>query len=217
MGAEGTPPSPGAPGARAEPATAADLPILSGRRVLLRQPLPEDVAVRLEVPADPEAHRMYGGSGAPAPHTAAGLARELAAAAGQDVSQSRRFVVAARAWPDGRPVAGPAGRNIGGIRLHSINRTDRRARLAVGLFDRRFWSHGYGSEAVRLLLGYAFDTMGLHRVDLRVLAYNVRAIRAYDKCGFVREGVERESALVDGRWYDDVLMAILEGEYRALS
>ena len=48
-----------------------------------------------------------------------------------------------------------------------------------------------------------------------VLEYNVRAIRAYEKCGFVREGVERESALVDGAWHGDVIMGILEHEYRS--
>lgn len=59
--------------------------------------------------------------------------------------------------------------------------------------------------------------MGLHRVDLRVLAYNERAIAAYRKCGFSQEGVERESAWIDGKWFDDVMMSILEDEYRALA
>jgi RimJ/RimL family protein N-acetyltransferase len=125
------------------------------------------------------------------------------------------FVIAALAWHDGTACGGADGLCIGGISLHSIAEADRRARLAVGIFDRRFWSRGYGSEAIRLLLGHAFSTMGLHRVDLRVLAYNARAIRAYEKCGFIREGVERESALVDGVWHDDIIMSILEREYRA--
>ena len=125
------------------------------------------------------------------------------------------FVVAARRWPDGRPVPQPEGRYIGGIRLHAISWADRRARVAVGLFDRRFWSHGYGTEALRLLARYGFEVLGLHRIDLRVLDDNPRAIRAYEKCGFLREGVERESALVDGRWHSDVLMGLLEDEYRA--
>jgi RimJ/RimL family protein N-acetyltransferase len=87
--------------------------------------------------------------------------------------------------------------------------------MAMGIYDRRFWSRGFGTEALRLLLRYAFDDLALHRVDLRVIAYNVRAMRCYEKCGFVREGVERECALVDGVWHDDVMMGILEDEYRA--
>ena len=133
----------------------------------------------------------------------------------QDLATTRRFVIAALVWPDDAPVDEADGRYVGSIRLHRINWEDRNAALAIGIFDRRFWSNGYGSEAIRLLLGYAFETLSLHRVSLRVLEYNLRAIRAYEKCGFVREGVERESALVDGRWYSDVMMAILDSEYRA--
>lgn len=108
------------------------------------------------------------------------------------------------------------GRCIGSARLHSLTRHDRRARYAVGIFDSALWNHGYGTEITRLVLRYAFDELGLHRVDLRVLEYNQRAIACYEKCGFIREGVERESALVDGVWYSDVMMSILEHEYREL-
>ena len=60
---------------------------------------------------------------------------------------------------------------------------------------------------------YAFDVLKLHRISVRVLEYNARAIRTYKKCGFVVEGRERQSALVDGTWYDDVIMGILDGEF----
>jgi RimJ/RimL family protein N-acetyltransferase len=73
-----------------------------------------------------------------------------------------------------------------------------------------------GSEAIALALGYAFNVLELHRVSVRVVDYNFRAIRAYQKCGFVIEGREREAALVDGDWHDDVMMAILDREYLAI-
>jgi hypothetical protein len=57
----------------------------------------------------------------------------------------------------------------------------------------------------------------LHRVDLRVIAYNTSAIACYRKCGFVEEGRERETVLVEDRWQDDVLMSLLEDEYQALA
>ena len=193
----------------------ADLPVLVGQRVILRQPVPADVAARLEVPPDPELHRMYGGSGAPGPVTHEGVVAGLEAIRNQDVSKVRWFVIAATHWADGRPVDDPDARYIGHIRLTISSDEDRRARLALGIYDRRFWSHGYGTEAMRLILRYGFDDAGLHRIDLRVLEYNRRAIRAYEKCGFVREGVERESAWIDGGWYSDVMMGILEGEYRS--
>jgi RimJ/RimL family protein N-acetyltransferase len=100
-------------------------------------------------------------------------------------------------------------RLIGEIRLEGLEQVDRRATLAVGILDPAALGNGYGTEAIRLVLAHAFGPMGLHRIDLRVLAYNERAIRCYEKCGFVIEGRERESALVDGAWHDDVMMGIL--------
>ena len=196
------------------PKSPRDLPVLSGDLVILRQPSPDDVAIRLEVPADPELHRMYGGSGDPKPMTPERAQAFVASIDNQDVSRERKFFIAARRWPDGRPVESATGRCIGQIRLNIVSWEDQRARMAMGIFDPRFWSHGYGTESLRLILGYGFDTVGLHRIDLRVIEYNMRAIRCYEKCGFIREGIERESGLVDGVWYNDVMMSILEDEYR---
>lgn len=55
----------------------------------------------------------------------------------------------------------------------------------------------------------------LHRTDLRVLAFNTAAIRSYEKCGFLREGMEREGAFIGGKWESDVMMSVLEHEWRA--
>jgi RimJ/RimL family protein N-acetyltransferase len=191
------------------------LPELRGERVVLRQPVAADIDARMEIPRDPEEDLMYGGAGA-----AHAFSRQEATALfeqyrHQDNQRERRFVIAALLWPDGCEAQSPDGCCIGGIRLHQISQQDRRARLAVGIFDRRFWSHGYGSEAIHLLLGYAFSEMRLHRIGLRVLAYNTRAIRAYEKCGFVQEGVERESAFVNGAWHDDIMMSVLDFEFAA--
>jgi RimJ/RimL family protein N-acetyltransferase len=74
-------------------------------------------------------------------------------------------------------------------------------------------NHGYGTEAMKLVLAHGFDDMQLHRIELRVLARNKRAIRAYEKCGFVYEGTKREAALIDGEWFDDLMMAVLADEF----
>jgi RimJ/RimL family protein N-acetyltransferase len=107
------------------------------------------------------------------------------------------------------------GRCIGEARLHSLDQNNRSARYAIGIFDPVHWSRGLGTEATRLVLQFAFEELKLHRVDLRVLAFNKRAIACYEKCGFVREGVVREGVLIDGDWQSDVLMSILEQEYRS--
>jgi RimJ/RimL family protein N-acetyltransferase len=103
---------------------------------------------------------------------------------------------------------------IGHIRLDRVDLRDRRASLAVGIEDKTRLGLGLGPEAIKLVLEYAFDVLKLHRVSVRVLAYNTPAIRAYEKCGFVIEGREREAAFVDGAWYDDVMMGIIENEFR---
>jgi len=109
-----------------------------------------------------------------------------------------------------------AGSLIGEIRLDRVDLRDRRANLAIGIEDANQLGKGLGSEAIALALGHAFNVLKLHRVSVRVVDYNSRAIRAYQKCGFVIEGREREVALVDGSWHDDVMMAILDREYLAM-
>src|SRR5262249_48127688 len=98
-------------------------------------------------------------------------------------------------------------------RLDGVDLRDRRASLAIGIDDRTQLGKGLGSEAIALVLEYAFNVLNLHRVSVRVVDYNFRAIRAYQKCGFVIERRERESAFVDGIWHDDIMMAILDYEY----
>jgi RimJ/RimL family protein N-acetyltransferase len=107
------------------------------------------------------------------------------------------------------------GRCIGQARL-TVNYNDKRARHAAGIFDEKLLNQGIGTEITKAVLQYAFGTLGLHRVDLRVLEYNKRAIRCYEKCGFLKEGVEREGALIEGKWENDWMMSILEYEYDAL-
>jgi RimJ/RimL family protein N-acetyltransferase len=105
------------------------------------------------------------------------------------------------------------GRLIGEIRLDRVDLKDRRASLAIGIEDASQLGKGLGTEAIVLALGYAFDVLKLHRISVRVVNYNTRAIRAYQKCGFTIEGREREAAFVDGAWHDDLMMAILDREY----
>ena len=73
----------------------------------------------------------------------------------------------------------------------------------------------FGSAGTALVLEFVFDVLKLDRISVRVVAYNARAIWAYEKSGFVAEGRERAAALVDGRWHGDIMMAILDREYLA--
>ena len=104
---------------------------------------------------------------------------------------------------------------IGAAFLLDVREAGRKARLAIGMYAPQFLGQGLGTEAIRLVLRHAFDTLGMHRIDLKVLDFNERAIAAYRACGFVEEGRERESCWVDGRWHDDVVMGVLDREFAA--
>jgi RimJ/RimL family protein N-acetyltransferase len=72
---------------------------------------------------------------------------------------------------------------------------------------------GLGTEATRLIVGYGFDTLGLHRISLEVFASNPRARRVYEKAGFVAEGVLRDALLWEGERIDAVVMSVLASEW----
>lgn len=103
---------------------------------------------------------------------------------------------------------------VGVAFLHSLRAQDRKARYAVGFFAPEHLGHGWGAEVTGLVLVHAFDVLDLHRVDLRVLAFNERAIRSYERAGFVVEGRERDSCLLDGQFHDDLIMGILADDPR---
>ncbi|MBZ9869198.1 GNAT family N-acetyltransferase [Mesorhizobium sp. CA15] len=177
----------------------ADLPDLRGARLILRRPIPKDVETRLALGRHREIVEAYGGIFDPNTTFTRG---EAEAAIRFIQQQNCAWVI-------------DAGCFIGHVRLHNIDWQDKRAALAIGIDDQAYLGKGYGTEAIRLVLGYAFGR-GLHRVSLRVLSRNSRAIACYRKCGFVEEGREREAAFVGGAWQDDIIMGLLDREFDPL-
>lgn len=105
------------------------------------------------------------------------------------------------------------GKPIGTIQLYDFNEQDRSCKLGIRIGDRDYWGKGYGEDAVRTLLEYAFMKIDLYRVTLKVYEYNERAARCYLKCGFQHEGRTRQSAYVDGKFYDEKIMGILKSDF----
>jgi RimJ/RimL family protein N-acetyltransferase len=101
---------------------------------------------------------------------------------------------------------------VGHIGLFGARLKDRCATIGVGL-GLGHVGRGYGTDAVRVMTSYAFRELGLHRVQLDVLSFNTAGIRAYAKAGFVTEGRRRRAVFHDGRWYDEVLMSVLDTEW----
>lgn len=85
--------------------------------------------------------------------------------------------------------------------------------VGIGVGQRSDWSKGYGTDAMRVLLRYAFTEINLRRVSLSLFAYNPRAQRAYEKAGFVLEGRMRQAHHRDGQRLDELLMGILREEW----
>jgi RimJ/RimL family protein N-acetyltransferase len=91
----------------------------------------------------------------------------------------------------------------------------RKAEFGIFIGEKVYWNQGYGTEATRLMLRYGFDTLNLHRIWLRVHQNNPGAIRAYEKAGYVREGVQRQAVFADGQYYDMIVMSVLRPEWEA--
>jgi RimJ/RimL family protein N-acetyltransferase len=105
-------------------------------------------------------------------------------------------------------------RLVGFVNLWVQSWTSGEGRVGIGIGERADWGRGYGTEAMQLLLRFAFAELNLARVSLEAFASNTRAIRSYEKAGFRLEGVQREWARRDGRRTDVVGMGILCEDYR---
>ena len=178
----------------------ADVPTLVGPRLSLRGIRPDDLQTFLGRARDPEIVRMRGGD---------------ASTAGR-----RPPPLVARQWYESMAtnpnpynwIIDVAGRHVGSCSLFNLVDCDRRAAYAIGIDEPSLLGQGLGRDATKLVLAHAFGPARLHRVDLRVLAYNTRAIACYRACGFIEEGRERQAALVEGTWHDFVIMSILESD-----
>ena len=106
------------------------------------------------------------------------------------------------------------GALIGLIRLKRGDPVDRHADFGIAIAHER-WNQGYGTDATRTILRFAFEEMNLHRVSLGVVDFNARAHRVYEKCGFIEEGRLRHEHYRFGRWCDVICMGIVEHEWRA--
>ena len=102
---------------------------------------------------------------------------------------------------------------IGNCGIDSINYTDRHATLGIFIGEEENRSKGYGSEALKLLLDYGFNYLNMHNIMLQVKSFNERAIACYKKVGFKEIGRRRESYFLNGKYYDDISMDILESEF----
>jgi [ribosomal protein S5]-alanine N-acetyltransferase len=176
------------------------LPVLRGVRVLLRGPRDSDIEDRLRHPIDPEEEDGYGSA----------WRREWD---GRRYHTREHLAAARRPEPGGyRWAVEHNDRCVGSTGLR-VDAGQHRATYAVGLFAAALRGQGLGREITRLVVAWGFGDLGLHRIELEVLASNTRAIRCYLACGFRREGVRREAELYPDGWKDLISMGLLRSEY----
>ncbi|WP_211748334.1 GNAT family protein [Paenibacillus sp. Marseille-Q4541] len=103
---------------------------------------------------------------------------------------------------------------IGDIALQDLDYTNRSANLRIMIDQAKHQGQGFGTEALRLILDYAFGILQLHRVELNVYDFNERAAHVYKKVGFKIEGRQRDALFYNHEYHDAILMSMLEEEYR---
>jgi RimJ/RimL family protein N-acetyltransferase len=174
---------------------------LVGERVILRRHLPANVDAFRRWYADPRVARLTRYQDGP-----------------MRPVEIERFFLSRVVGPDSLALAihvRGTGRLVGTCALSQLDADNGSALFHITIGEIDAWGQGYGTEATRLMLGHAFDTLGLHRISLSVFEFNERAIRAYRRCGFHVEGRAREAILRDGRRWDEITMSILAHEWRA--
>lgn len=107
------------------------------------------------------------------------------------------------------------GRYVGNVGLHRIDATHRSGEAGIMIGSRPDQGRGYGRDALRCLLRFAFDELRLHRVFLRCDPDNRRGVAAYEAVGFTQVGHEREAAFIEGEFRDHLIFDMLEDEYRS--
>lgn len=102
---------------------------------------------------------------------------------------------------------------LGVTGLHQLDARNRHVQFGITVGEKSAWGKGYGTEATRLMVRYAFDTLNLNRVWLHVYEDNERALHVYQKVGFRMEGRLRQSYFREGRYWDTFVMAVLREEW----
>lgn len=184
-------------------------PTLEGRLVMLRPFTEADIAAMGSILADPEVQILTGSvvDRAQAEGASASLDERTLAWYRSRAEQDERLDLAI--------VDTRSGVCVGEAVLNDLDADNRccNFRILIGPAGR---GRGLGTDATRLMVDHAFATTQLHRIELEVYSFNPRARRAYEKAGFVLEGVRRDALLFDGDWINAEVMSVLRSDPRPL-
>ncbi|HLZ68356.1 MAG TPA: GNAT family protein [Dehalococcoidia bacterium] len=174
--------------------------MLRGEKVVLRSLEREDLPAQWAWNNDLETE-VAGGGDPPMPQPLARLQADFDREAAKGGRDDANFAIETE------------GKLIGACGLFNWNAADRTCELGIGIGDKAYWGRGYGRDAVRTLVEYAFRYRNQRKVFLRVWGNNERGIRSYRSVGFVEEGRLREHVWSAGRYVDLVYMGVLRSEW----
>lgn len=176
-------------------------PLIRGQKVVLRRPRADDLPHVRRWYVDPELARLTRYQTRP-----------------MSDSEIELFFRSRLLAPDALAYAIlelPSQRLVGFTTFSGLDADNGSVLYHITIGEREAWNRGLGTETTALMLGHAFERLGLHRVGLTVFEFNERAIRAYEKAGFRIEGRLREAVRRDGRFWDEITMGVLEHEWHA--
>lgn len=101
---------------------------------------------------------------------------------------------------------------LGNCGIEAIDSVEQSAEVGLFIGDEANRNKGLGTEVLKLLVDYGFDTLNLHNIMLKVFSFNERAIKCYKKVGFKEIGRRRESYFLHGKYHDQVFMDILRSD-----
>jgi ribosomal-protein-alanine N-acetyltransferase len=177
------------------------LPVLVGRRVLLREPREDDAVQLYELVRDHEVTRFLAIDPPASPDDTLFFIERCREYRRQD--REYVFVIADVATDE----------PMGVIGLRHVDPPMRTAQVGTWV-ARRHWGRAVNAEAKQLLLDFAFGTLKLHRIEARIAVDNHRSRRAFERLGAQREGRLRESFFKDGGYHDQDLFVVLAQEWR---
>jgi len=176
--------------------------VIRGKKVDLVGLSKEYLPLYLKWFNDPEVTDMLGDTKFPFPE---GKEREWIEQQLTPKEDKRVFTVLTK---DGRP--------IGNAGFNEIDYQNRYAVLGIAIGEKDFWNKGFGKDVTETLMKFAFEELGMHKIELGVHSTNKRAIACYKKCGFVLEGCEREHDFYNGKYIDSYRMGILKKEWETI-
>jgi ribosomal-protein-alanine N-acetyltransferase len=101
------------------------------------------------------------------------------------------------------------GELIGNVTLSEVLRGPLQSCFIGYYLDKYHNGKGYMTEAVRLVVKYAFDELKLHRIEAGVMPHNLGSIKVLEKAGFHKEGIAKKNVKINGKWEDHQVLAIV--------